>query len=63
MRTIELANAILRQGGYTRAAAVSLAWRILNRYPELTMSLRAEPGKIRAIMTTDAAGIRRAYKR
>ena len=33
------------------------------RYPELTMSLRAEPGKIRAIMTTDAAGIRRAYKR
>lgn len=34
MRTIELANAILRQGGYTRAAAVSLAWRILNRYPE-----------------------------
>ena len=33
------------------------------RYPELTMPLRAEPGKIRAIMTTDAAGIRRAYKR
>ena len=33
------------------------------RYPELTMSLRAEPGKIRAVMTTDAAGIRRAYKR
>ena len=33
------------------------------RYPELTMSLRAEAGKIRAIMTTDAAGIRRAFIR
>ena len=33
------------------------------RYPELTMSLRSEEGKIRAIMTTDAAGIRRAFIR
>ena len=33
------------------------------RYPELTGSLRAEPGSIRAVMTTDAAGIRRAYIR
>ena len=31
------------------------------RYPELTRDLRAEPGTIRAVMTTDAAGIRRAY--
>lgn len=34
MRTMELANAILRQGCYSRTAAISLAWRILNRYPE-----------------------------
>ena len=33
------------------------------RYPELTQSLRAEEGSIRAVMTTDAAGIRRAYRR
>ena len=33
------------------------------RYPELTGDLRAEPGSIRAVMTTDAAGIRRAYIR
>ena len=33
------------------------------RYPELTDSLRADPGSIRAVMTTDAAGIRRAYRR
>ena len=33
------------------------------RYPELTRDLRAEPGRIRAVMTTDAAGIRRAYVR
>ncbi len=33
------------------------------RYPELTRSLRAEPGSVRAVMTTDAAGIRRAYIR
>jgi len=33
------------------------------RYPELTDSLRAEAGKIRAVMTTDAAGIRRAFAR
>ena len=33
------------------------------RYPELTRSLRAEEGSIRAVMTTDAAGIRRAYIR
>ena len=30
---LELANAILRRGGYSRAAALSLAWRITNRYP------------------------------
>ena len=33
------------------------------RYPELQRDLRADPGSIRAVMTTDAAGIRRAYKR
>jgi len=33
------------------------------RYPELMQSLRAEPGSIKAVMTTDAAGIRRAYRR
>ena len=33
MRTMELANAILREKCYSRTAAVSLAWRILNRYP------------------------------
>ena len=33
------------------------------KYPELTQTLRAEPGSIRAVMTTDAAGIRRAYSR
>jgi len=33
------------------------------RYPELTQTLRSEPGCIRAVMTTDAAGIRRAYIR
>jgi site-specific DNA-methyltransferase (adenine-specific) len=33
------------------------------RYPELTRDLRAEPGSIRAVMTTDAAGIRRAFSR
>ena len=34
MRLMELANAILRRDSYSRAAAVSLAWRIMNRYPE-----------------------------
>ncbi|MBR6965833.1 MAG: hypothetical protein IKH81_01940 [Clostridia bacterium] len=33
------------------------------RYPELQRDLRAEAGSIRAVMTTDAAGIRRAYIR
>ena len=33
------------------------------RYPELVQSLRAEPGQVRAVITTDAAGIRRAYSR
>ncbi len=33
------------------------------RYPELTASIRAEAGSVRAVMTTDAAGIRRAYCR
>ena len=33
------------------------------RYPELQRDLRADPGSIRAVMTTDAAGIRRAYTR
>ena len=33
------------------------------RYPELQRDLRAETGNIRAVMTTDAAGIRRAYSR
>ena len=33
------------------------------RYPELVKDLRAEPGSIRAVMTTDAAGVRRAYVR
>ncbi len=33
------------------------------RYPELTGDVRAEAGSIRAVMTTDAAGIRRAYVR
>ena len=33
------------------------------RYPELTQSLRAEKDSIRAVMTTDAAGIRRAFIR
>ena len=33
------------------------------RYPELVMSLKADPESIRAVMTTDAAGIRRAFRR
>ena len=33
------------------------------RYPELQRDLRSEPGEIRAVMTTDAAGIRRAFIR
>ena len=33
------------------------------RYPELVDSLQAEPGSIRAILTTDAAGIRRVWQR
>ena len=33
------------------------------RYPELQTDLRAEAGSIRAVMTTDAAGIRRAFIR
>ena len=33
------------------------------RYPELTRTLKTPPEEIRAIMTTDAAGIRRAFAR
>ena len=33
------------------------------RYPELVLSLKAEPDSVKAVMTTDAAGIRRAYVR
>ena len=33
------------------------------RYPELVDSLQAEPGEIQAVLTTDAAGIRRAWQR
>ncbi len=39
------------------------AFRRSFRYPELQHDLRAEPGSIRAVMTTDAAGIRRAFVR
>ena len=42
---------------------VEQSFRRSFRYPELVQSLRAEPGTIRAIMTTDAAGIRRAWIR
>ena len=34
-----------------------------SRYPELVTSLQAEPGEIRAVLVTDAAGGRRAYRR
>ena len=33
------------------------------RYPELPLSLKTDPGEIRAVMTTDAAGRRRAFLR
>jgi len=33
------------------------------RYPELVTDIRAEAGQVRAVMTTDAAGIRRAFAR
>ena len=33
------------------------------RYPSLTLSLKEDPAKIRAVMTTDAAGNRRAFAR
>ena len=33
------------------------------RYPSLTLSLKEDPAKIRAVMTTDAAGKRRAFAR
>ena len=33
------------------------------RYPELVMSLRTDPDQVRAVMTTDAAGRRRAFVR
>ena len=35
MRLMELANAILKEGHYSRAAASCLAWRIMNSYPPL----------------------------
>ena len=34
-----------------------------SRYPELVTSLQAEPGEIRAVLVTDAAGGRRVYRR
>ena len=33
------------------------------RYPELVTTLRMDPGEVRAVMTTDAAGCRRAFIR
>ena len=33
------------------------------RYPELTQSLKMDPAEIGAVMTTDAAGVRRAWER
>ena len=33
------------------------------RYPELPLSLKTDPGEIRAVMTTDAAGRRRVFLR
>ena len=38
-------------------------WRRSFRYPELVQALKTDPEQIRAVMTTDAAGIRRAFRR
>ena len=40
---------------------VEQSFRRSFRYPELVRSLKMDPRDVQAIMTTDAAGIRRAY--